>query len=240
VADFLESVRTYVLSGNFFRGALITLGLTILAQSIGIVLGLIVALARTSRWRGLRRIAGLYIWFLRGTPVLLQLIFVYAALPQFGIRFSAFQSAVVALSLNEGAYMAEIIRSGIQSVSAGQRLASRALGMKEWQVMRYVVLPQATRVIIPPTGNQFIGMLKTSALASVISVQELLLTAQRTASANFDYVPALASAAIYYLALTTIFTFLQERLERRLSIEYRRRSRTTRTAVVPASGAATP
>ena len=240
MADFLESVRTYVLSGNFFRGALITLGLTILAQSIGIVLGLIVALARTSRWRGLRRIAGLYIWFLRGTPVLLQLIFVYAALPQFGIRFSAFQSAVVALSLNEGAYMAEIIRSGIQSVSAGQRLASRALGMKEWQVMRYVVLPQATRVIIPPTGNQFIGMLKTSALASVISVQELLLTAQRTASANFDYVPALASAAIYYLALTTIFTFLQEWLERRLSIEYRRRSRTTRTAAVPASGAATP
>ena len=237
---FFESMRTYVLSENFFRGALITLALTILSQTIGIVLGLVVALARTSRWSVIRTVAGLYIWFLRGTPVLLQLIFVYAALPQFGVRFSAFQSAVVALSLNEGAYMAEIIRGGIDSVGSGQRLASRALGMKEWQVMRYVVLPQALRVIIPPTGNQFIGMLKTSALASVISVQDLLLTAQRTASANFDYVPALASAAVYYLALTTIFTLLQSRLEQRLSIEHRRRARPLQPLVADASGAVTP
>jgi polar amino acid transport system permease protein len=237
---FFESVRTYVFSGNFFRGALITLALTILSQTIGIILGLVVALTRSSRWRVIRTVAGLYVWFLRGTPVLLQLIFVYAALPQFGVRFSAFQSAVIALSLNEAAYMAEIIRSGIDSVSSGQRLASRALGMKEWQLMRYVVLPQALRVIIPPTGNQFIGMLKTSALASVISVQDLLLTAQRTASANFDYVPALASAAVYYLVLTTIFTLLQRRLEQRLSIEHRRRSRPLQPAVVEASAAMTP
>ena len=240
MADFFESIQTYVLSGTFFRGALITLALTIVSQTIGILLGLIVALARTSRWRVVRAASGFYVWFLRGTPVLLQLIFVYAALPQFGVRFSAFQSAVVALSLNEGAYMAEIIRSGIESVGSGQRLASRALGMREWQVMRFVVLPQAVRVIIPPTGNQFIGMLKTSALASVISVQDLLLTAQRTASANFDYVPALVSAAIYYLALTTIFSLLQRRLEQRLSIEHRRRSRATQQAPVPAPGAATP
>jgi polar amino acid transport system permease protein len=237
---FFESMRAYVFSGNFARGALITLALTMLSQTIGIVLGLIVALARTSRWRAVRGVAGFYIWFLRGTPVLLQLIFVFAALPQFGVRFSAFQSAVVALSLNEGAYMAEIIRAGINSVTSGQRLASRALGMKEWQVMRYVVLPQALRVIIPPTGNQFIGMLKTSALASVISVQDLLLTAQRTASANFDYVPALASAAVYYLALTTLFTFIQQRLERRLSIEHRRRIRAPRPMPAGASGAVTP
>jgi polar amino acid transport system permease protein len=237
---FFESVRTYVFSGNFFRGALITLALTILSQTIGIILGLVVALTRSSRWRVIRTVAGLYVWFLRGTPVLLQLIFVYAALPQFGVRFSAFQSAVIALSLNEAAYMAEIIRSGIDSVSSGQRLASRALGMKEWQLMRYVVLPQALRVIIPPTGTQFIGMLKTSALASVISVQDLLLTAQRTASANFDYVPALASAAVYYLVLTTIFTLLQRRLEQRLSIEHRRRSRPLQPTVVEASAAMTP
>ena len=100
---FFESVRTYVFSGNFFRGALITLALTILSQTIGIILGLVVALTRSSRWQVIRAVAGLYVWFLRGTPVLLQLIFVYAALPQFGVRFSAFQSAVVALSLNEGA-----------------------------------------------------------------------------------------------------------------------------------------
>jgi polar amino acid transport system permease protein len=240
VLEFFESVRAYVLSGNFFRGALITLALTILSQSIGILLGLIVALARTSRWRVVRSLAGFYVWFLRGTPVLLQLIFVYAALPQFGVRFSAFQSAVVALSLNEGAYMAEIIRSGIESVGSGQRLASRALGMREWQVMRFVVLPQAVRVIIPPTGNQFIGMLKTSALASVISVQDLLLTAQRTASATFDYVPALVSAAVYYLALTTIFSLLQRKIEQRLSIEHRRRTRTARETVLPVPGGVTP
>lgn len=222
MAEFFESVRTYVLSGNFARGAVITLALTILAQCLGIVLGLLVALARTSRFRAVRALAGFYVWFLRGTPVLLQLIFVYAALPQFGLKFSAFQSAILALSLNEGAYMAEIIRSGIDSVSSGQRTAARALGMKEWQVMRHVILPQAVRVIIPPTGNQFIGMLKTSALASVISVQELLLTAQRTASANFDYVPALASAAVYYLVLTSVFSLFQGWLERSLSITHRR------------------
>lgn len=239
MSEFFESVRTYVFSGIFFRGALITLALTILSETLGILIGLIIALARSARWRLVRDAAAFYVWFLRGTPVLLQLIFVFAALPQFGIRFTAFQSAIVALSLNEGAYMAEIIRSGIEAVSSGQRLASRALGMREWQVMRYVVLPQALRVIVPPTGNQFIGMLKTSALASVISVQDLLLTAQRTASANFDYVPALVSAAIYYLALTTVFTLLQRRLEQHLSIEHRRRSRPM-IGAAPAPGAVTP
>jgi polar amino acid transport system permease protein len=153
--------------------------------------------------------------------VLFQLIFVFNVLPSFGFVLSGFACAVLALSLNEGAYMAEIMRSGIRSVGGGQRQAARALGMTEWQVMRRVVLPQALRIIIPPIGNQFIGMLKLSALVSVIAVEELLLVANQTASSNFRYVEALSAAGIYYLAMTTVFMLLQALIEARL----RRRGR---------------
>jgi polar amino acid transport system permease protein len=216
VAGLVRGVVVYLLSPNFLAGALVTLALSLVAESAGILLGFIIALAKTARWTPLKRMADAYIFLFRGTPVLLQLIFVYDALPQFGIRLSSFESAATALLLNEAAYMSEIIRAGIEAISQGQRVAARALGMKEWQVMRYVVLPQAARIIIPPTGNQFIGMLKTSALASVIAVQDLLLSAQRVASANFDYVNTLVAAAIYYLALTTIFTVGQGYVEKRM------------------------
>lgn len=235
MVDLIDGASEYVLSEQFLRGAYVTLLLTVFSQSAGIVLGLVLALLKTARWRVPRHVAGFYVWFFRGTPVLLQLIFVYAALPQYGVRFSAFQSAVIALALNEAAYMAEIIRAGIEAVGRGQRLAARALGMNEWQVMRYVVLPQAARIVVPPTGNQFIGMLKTSALASVIAVQDLLLTAQRVASANFDYVPTLVAAASYYLVLTTIFSVGQGYLERRLSPTRRRRPSGTSIALPQAA-----
>ena len=115
--------------------------------------------------------------------------------------------------MNEGAYMAEIVRSGLQAVGRGQRTAARALGMREAQMMRYVVLPQALRIIMPPIGNQFIGMLKLSALVSVVAVEELLLVANQTASANFRYLEALSAAGIYYLLFTTLFMVLQARIE---------------------------
>lgn len=214
---FIEHLDIYLFSWSFFEGALVTLALTIAAMAAGIVFGLLAALAKSSRWRFLRTTANAYIWLFRGTPVLLQLIFVYAGLPQMGVRFGSFQCAVIALSLNEGAYMAEIIRAGIEAIHSGQTLAARALGMSELQVKRFVVLPQALRIVIPPTGNQFIGMLKTSALASVVAVRELLLNAQETAAANFDYIPTFVAAACYYLLLTTVFSHLQARLERRLS-----------------------
>ena len=119
-----------------------------------------------------------YLWLFRGTPVLLQLVFAFNVLPAFGIVLPGFACAVLALGLNEGAYMAEIMRSGIRAVGPGQRLAARALGLEDSQVMRWVVLPQALRIVIPPIGNQFIGMLKLSALVSVIGVQELLLVSR--------------------------------------------------------------
>ena len=146
-----------------------------------------------------------YLWLFRGTPVLFQIIFIYNVLPSFGIRLSAFVCAVLALSLNEGAYMAEILRSGLQAVKKGQRTAGLALGMTSSQMMRHVVIPQAARIVLPPIGNQMIGMLKLSALVSVIAVEELLLVANQTASADFRYFEALTAAGIYYLAMTTAF-----------------------------------
>ncbi len=222
--DFLNSVWAYFFSSLFFQGAVTTLVLTLVSEFGGIVIGLILAIAQTTRFQPAVTLSRAYIWLFRGTPALLQLIFVYNALPQAGIRFSGLESAVIALSMNEGAYMAEIIRSGIEAVSKGQRSAARALGMHEWQVMRYVVLPQAVRVITPPVGNQFIGMLKLSALVSVIGVTDLLLTAQEVASANFQYVNTLIAAALYYLILTTIFTILQGYAERRMDISRRRKT----------------
>jgi polar amino acid transport system permease protein len=203
----------YFISPRFIQGAALTLWITIVSLFFGIVVGLIIALLQESRNRPLKAIAVAYLWFFRGTPALFQIIFVFNVLPQFGITLSNFLSGVVALAMNEGAYMAEIIRSGLESVSRGQRTVARALGMTEGQVLRHVVLPQALRVIIPPTGNQFIGMLKLSALVSVVAVEELLLVANQSASANFRYLEALAAAGIYYLLFTTLFMLIQSRLE---------------------------
>lgn len=212
----------YLASIAFLRGAGMTLLITIVSLLIGMAVGLLLALAQGSRFPVSRLGTVLYLWLFRGTPVLFQLIFVFNVLPVFGILLSGFTSAVLALGLNEGAYMAEIMRSGIEAVSRGQRTAARALGMKEWQVMRHVVLPQAFRIIIPPIGNQFIGMLKLSALVSVIAVPDLLLVANQTASANFRYLQALGAAGIYYLVLTTIFMAVQVRIERWASRRGRR------------------
>jgi polar amino acid transport system permease protein len=172
-----------------------------------------------------------YLWLFRGTPVLLQLVFAFNVLPAFGVLLPGFACAVLALGLNEGAYMAEIMRSGIRAVGPGQRLAARALGLEEWRVMRWVVLPQALRIIIPPIGNQFIGMLKLSALVSVIGVQELLLVADQTASGNFRYIETLTAAGLYYLALTTVFMAIQSMIER----SFRRRPGARRVVLVAAS-----
>lgn len=228
----------YFLSGNLAVGAGITLALTLGSMSLGILVGLVLALAKTSGVPLLTRPAGAYIWLFRGTPVLLQLIFIFTALPQLGLRFSAFTSAVIALTLNEGAYMAEIIRAGLESVGQGQRMAARVLGFSDRQIMRYIVLPQAMRVIVPPTGNQFIGMLKLSALASVIAVQDLLLRAQRIASANFDYLNTLIAAALWYLVLTTIFSQGQRWLEHRMDVTQRRwpGQQEQKGATVPGTG----
>jgi len=206
-------VIEYFVSPRFVWGASLTLWITIVSLFFGILVGLLIALLQESKSRYLNAFAVGYLWLFRGTPALFQIIFVFNVLPQFGITLSNFWSGVVALAMNEGAYMAEIVRSGLQAVGRGQRTAARALGMKEWQVMRSVVLPQALRIIIPPTGNQFIGMLKLSALVSAVAVEELLLVANQAASANFRYLEALSAAGLYYLLFTTLFMLIQARIE---------------------------
>jgi polar amino acid transport system permease protein len=218
----LELVFEYLVSPVFVRGALMTLLLTVCSLLFGVAIGLLIALLQESRSRAGHVATLFYLWLFRGTPVLFQIIFIYNVLPSFGIRLSAFVSAVLALSLNEGAYMAEILRSGLQAVKRGQRIAGLALGMTGAQVMRKVVVPQAARIVLPPIGNQMIGMLKLSALVSVIAVEELLLVANQIASANFRYFEALTAAGIYYLAMTTAFMALQLLLERSLDPKRRR------------------
>jgi polar amino acid transport system permease protein len=212
--------RTDVFLHNLFgydlaNAALVTLWISITSMALGSAIGLALALMQQSRFRLLRYVAWTYLWLFRGTPVLLQIIFAFNVLPSFGLILSGPVCAVLALGLHEAAYMAEIFRSGLGAVPAGQRDAARALGMSEWRVMRLVVLPQALRIVIPPIGNQFIGLLKLSALISVIGVRELLLAAEQSASATFRYLEALSAAGVYYLAFTSVLMALQHVLERR-------------------------
>jgi len=225
----LHLLLDYLGSVEFARGAAVTLVLTLLSLFFGMVIGLALALLQSIPSRIARTFSFVYLWLFRGTPVLFQIIFIYNVLPSFGIRFSAFVCAVLALSLNEGAFMCEIFRSGLHSVKRGQRTAGLALGMTGTKVLLHIVLPQALRVVLPPIGNQMIGMLKLSALVSVIAVQELLLIANQTASANFRYLEALSAAGIYYLALTTLFMLFQGWLER--SLDPKRKTRTRRISL---------
>src|SRR5471030_493553 len=225
----LHLLLDYLGSAEFARGAAVTLVLTLLSLFFGMVIGLALALLQSIPSRIARTFSFVYLWLFRGTPVLFQIIFIYNVLPSFGIRFSAFVCAVLALSLNEGAFMCEIFRSGLHSVKRGQRTAGLALGMTGTKVLLHIVLPQALRVVLPPIGNQMIGMLKLSALISVIAVQELLLIANQTASANFRYLEALSAAGIYYLALTTLFMLFQGWLER--SLDPKRKTRMRRISL---------
>ena len=198
-------------SEPYWRGALLAIGLTSAALGAAILIGFPLALARASRLFVLRFLAFLYSWFFRATPTLLLLLIV------------PFLAAFIALSLNEAAYMAEILRAGLLAVDPGQELAGRALGMKRRQILRRVVVPQAVRIVIPPTGNEFITLLKLTSLASVISVHELLTSANEQASVKFSYPEVYGAAHVYYLVMVSVLMFLQSRLERRFTFRSRAR-----------------
>ena len=220
-------------SGPFWRGALLAIELTFVAFTAAIVIGFFLALGRASKRRVVRGGVFGYTWFFRATPTLLQLLFVWDALPQiWGVFrqgwFTPFLAAAIALSLNEAAYMAEIVRSGLLSVDPGQELAGRALGMSRRRILRRVILPQAVRIMIPPMGNEFITLLKLTSLASVISVTELLTAAQNYYSTTFSYEEAFAAAGLYYLVIVSVLMVIQSRLERRFTFTSgRRRARAT-------------
>jgi polar amino acid transport system permease protein len=231
-----DEVRHFLTAPTILRGLVNTIVLSVIAQVVGIVLGLILAVMRLSRNSVLSAVSSFYIWFFRGTPVLVQLIFWYniaivfqhftIAVPFTGITLisrpmndvmTPFVAALIGLALNEGAYMAEIVRAGILSVEEGQAEAANALGMTSGQTMRRIVLPQAIRVIIPPTGNEFISMLKTSSLVYVTTFGELMRRASDIYSTNFLVIELLIVASIWYLTLTSIASIGQFYLERRYS-----------------------
>ncbi|MDF2595330.1 MAG: yecS [Clostridia bacterium] len=199
------------------QGAGSTLQLTLLAIIFGIVLGLFLALGRISRNKIINTICWIYIWIFRGTPLLLQILVVYYALPQYGIMLDAFPSAIIALSLNSGAYLAETIRAAIQSIDKGQMEASKALGMSYYQAMFKVIIPQSYRRLIPPVGNEMIMLLKDSSLVSAIGMAELLRNAKVMANSSADAV-FYVYAAVIYLFFTSLLTLMFQRLEKRYSI----------------------
>jgi polar amino acid transport system permease protein len=225
-------IGNYFLSTRVLEGLAITILLTVVAMAIGIVLGVILAVMRLSANPLLSGSSWVYIWFFRGTPVLVQLLFwfnlaflyprISLGVP-FGPSFlqadannlvTPLAAAILGLGLNEGAYMAEIVRAGILSVDHGQVEAAQALGMSKGLTTRRIILPQAMRVIIPPTGNETISMLKTSSLASVITVTELLYAVQLIYSVNFKTIPLLIVASIWYLIVTSVLTAGQYYIER--------------------------
>jgi polar amino acid transport system permease protein len=210
--EFIAEWAAFILSGA---------GMTVLISALAITgatgLAILGALGRLSSNPIVAGVASLYVSLVRGTPLLVQILFAYLALAEVGLVLPVLVAGTGALAFNYGAYLTEIFRAGIQAVPRGQREAAQALGMPERLLMRRIVLPQAFRIVIPAIGNDFIAMLKDSALVSVIAVPELLWKSQAAGRPNIRIFEALTFAAIVYWMLTIIFSFFQERLEKRLA-----------------------
>ncbi len=210
-------------AAQFADGARTTVALTLVSGSIGLLLGLVAALGKLSRHVVPRTVAGFYVWVMRGTPLLVQVLFVFLALPALvpGLQLSDFNSAVVALAFNSGAYNAEAIRAGILAVPRGQTHAAQSLGLTPAQTFRYVVFPQSMRVALPPLVNNLVSLLKDSSLAYVIGVVELSNIGNRIQAATFEPIPVFITVASIYLVLTTVLTQISGAIERRLDVEHR-------------------
>ena len=228
-------VGDYLFSKPILDGVRLTLLLTVVAQALGIAIGVLLAVMRLSSNPVLSRGAWGFLWFFRGTPLLVQLIFWYnvsALYPtvSIGIPFgptfvrgnanaivTPFAVAILGLALNEGAYMAEIVRGGVVGVDRGQAEAAKALGMTHMKTLRRIVLPQAMKLIVPPTGNQTILMLKTTSLVSVVALADLLYSAQAIYARNFQTMPLLVVVSLWYLSITSVLTVGQHYLEKYFS-----------------------
>lgn len=225
-------VAEYFFDPTVIRGLYVTLGLTVVAMAIGIALGLLLAIARMSRDRLASSVSNLFIWFFRGTPLLVQLIFWYnlsTLFPEisigipFGPTFASWNTndlispvtaAIVGLALNEAAYMAEIIRGGLLSVDKGQAETAEAFGMTRTRALRRIIIPQAMRSIVPPTGNQLISMIKATSLVSVIAMADLLYSVQSIYNRTFEVMPMLLVAVLWYLLITSVLNVGQGAIER--------------------------
>lgn len=225
-------VAKWFTAESILRGLGVTLGLTVVAMIVGTALGLVIAVARLSGDRLLSGIAAIYVWFFRGTPLLVQLLFWYNMSTLFpnisiGIPFgptlatwktndviTPLTAAIAGLSLNEAAYMAEIIRGGLLAVDRGQYETAEAFGMTRWRALHRIILPQAMRSIVPPTGNQLISMIKATSLVSVIAMGDLLYSAQAVYNRTFEVIPLLMVAVLWYLLITSLLNVVQSAIER--------------------------
>jgi len=227
-----DVVAEYIVSDTILQGLWVTIWLAVVGMIIGVILGLPIAIARMSDDPLARSLSGVFVWFFRGTPLLVQLILWYNLsflFPQitlsipFGPTLAAWNSndlitpitaAIIGLALNEAAYMAEIIRGGLLSVDRGQMETAEAFGMRPMRALWRIVIPQAMRSIVPPTGNQFISMIKATSLVSVIAMADLLYSAQSIYNRNFEVIPLLMVAVLWYLLITSILSVIQSRIER--------------------------
>lgn len=208
----LEELQLY--GPGFLQAAWTVFALTILTIVVSWACGLLAALAQRSRLRSVRAVAGFYIWFIRGTPTLIQIFIIYFGLPQFGIRLSPFTAGILALGINSGAYIAEIVRGGLTAIPSGQSESALALGFSRAETMRTIILPQVFRIILPAVTNEAISTLKNTSLLSTITVVELTLYAQTLIAATFRPFEFYIAVAVIYLILTTVLTLLASWLER--------------------------
>ncbi len=209
--DYILKIIPQMLAGSMVTGQVFLLTIV-----MSIPLGILLSLCRVSSIGLLQKLTGVYIWILRGTPLLLQLLFVYYALPVIGIRLTDFQAVLVAFVFNYSAYFCEIFRAGIQAVPFGQYEAARTLGMDYAQTMRRIVLPQVFRIILPPVSNETITLVKDTSLVYVLAMNDLMRTTRNLVQRDFNVLPFLA-AAIFYLLATLVLTMLFNRLEKRFS-----------------------
>jgi polar amino acid transport system permease protein len=229
----VDAFLSYLINPYLLGGVGITIGLTIATILIGLALALPLALASMSTNRWLRAPAKFYIWVFRGTPLLVQIVIIYTGLPQLGVRFDVLSSAVLALSLNEAAYLSETIRAGFSAVAKGQIEAAKALSLSKFATLRLVTLPQVIRIIIPPLGNSVNGLLKATSLASVISMEELMRRSQVLMQAKFEVLELYCVAAVFYLVLTSLWDVVQRRLERHYGKGYAPMQKQAPAAGVP-------
>jgi cystine transport system permease protein len=199
-----------------YAGLVFTIPITLISFFLGLLLGFIVALIRLYGPAPLKNVVRFYVWIIRGTPLLVQLFLIFYALPSVGITLDAFPAAVIGFTLNVGAFTSEVIRATLLSVAKGQWEAAHSIGMSWGQSLRYIILPQAARVAVPPLSNTFISLVKDTSLASVITVPELFLAAQRIAAVTYQPLILYSEAALLYLLICSVLSYLQSRLELRL------------------------
>jgi len=199
------------------RGALVSIEIAAFSCTIGVTLGIILGLIQSGKNKLLKALVMLYITLFRGTPMLIQLTFAFFVLPQIGVALPAFWTAVLAIGLNSGAYVSQIILSGIKSVSKGQLEAAQTLGFSKLQATRYILLPQAIRTVIPALGNEFITLIKDSSLASTITVVELTKEGMRIQSTTFDALTVYTGVALFYLVMTTTLSLIMSYIQRKMN-----------------------